>query len=35
MAPEGREYSDIRVDPQRIVAPMARSDHPAVEIQDA
>ena len=34
MAPEGGEHCDVGIDPQRIVAPMAGGDHPAVKIED-
>src|SRR5690348_8955382 len=29
-----REDRHVRVDPQRIVAPVTRCDHPAVEVED-
>src|SRR6476469_2846922 len=31
---ECREDGNVWVDPQRVIPPMARCDHPAVEIQD-
>ena|SRR5690349_15670944 len=34
-SPESREHCDIGVEPQAIVSPMAGSDHPSVEIEDA
>jgi len=33
-APKGGEHGHFGIEPQAIVAPMARSDHPPVEIQD-
>jgi hypothetical protein len=34
MAPEGGEDGDVGIDPQRIVAPVPRRDHPPVEVED-
>ena len=33
-ASERREHRDVGADVDRIIAPMARSDHPPVEIED-
>ena len=35
MAPEGGEHRHVGIDPQRIIAPMAGRDHPAIEVEDA
>src|SRR5690348_6979802 len=35
MPSESSENGHIRIDPQRIVTPMARSDQPAIKVEDA
>ena len=34
MAAEGGEHRHVGIDPQRIIAPVAGGDHPAVEVED-
>ena len=35
MASEGGENRHVWIDPQGIVAPVTRGDHPAVEVEDS
>ena len=35
MAAIGGEHRHVGIDPQRIIAPVPGSDHPAVEVEDA
>ena len=34
VAAEGGEDGDVGIDPQRVVAPVAGGDHPAIEIEE-
>ena len=33
--PEGSEHRHVGIEPHAIVPPMASSDHPAIEVEDA
>ena len=35
VAAEGREYGHVGVDAKRIIAPVARGDHPPIKVEDA
>ena len=35
MPAKGSKHGNIRIDPKRIVAPVSRSDHPSIKVEDA